>query len=75
MALRKIREMGEECLRCKCKEITEVTPKLEHIFREDETKEASCSEEGYVKRICLTCDAIETVIIENKIKEILEINY
>lgn len=28
MALRKIREMGEECLRCKCKEITEVTPRI-----------------------------------------------
>ena len=28
MALRKIREMGEDCLRCTCKEVTELTPRI-----------------------------------------------
>lgn len=28
MALRKIREMGEDCLRCTCKEVTELTSRI-----------------------------------------------
>ena len=28
MALRKIREIGEECLRCVCKEVPEITPRI-----------------------------------------------
>ena len=32
MAIRKIRTMGEECLRKKCKEIREVTPKLQELI-------------------------------------------
>lgn len=32
MATRKIREIGEDCLRVVCKEITEVTPRIEELI-------------------------------------------
>jgi len=32
MAIRKIRTMGEDCLRKKCKEIREVTPKIQELI-------------------------------------------
>lgn len=34
MALRKIREMGEDCLRCTCKEVTEMTPRIEELIED-----------------------------------------
>ena len=34
MALRKIREIGDECLRCICKEVTEVTPRIEELIED-----------------------------------------
>lgn len=34
MALRKIREMGEDCLRCVCKEVTEMTPRIEELIED-----------------------------------------
>ena len=32
MALRKIREEGEECLRCICKEVTDITPHIKDLI-------------------------------------------
>lgn len=34
MALRKIREIGEDCLRCVCKEVTEMTPRIEELIED-----------------------------------------
>ena len=34
MALRKIREEGEECLRCVCKEVKEITPRIEELIED-----------------------------------------
>ena len=34
MALRNIREIGEECLRCECKEITEITPRILELIED-----------------------------------------
>lgn len=34
MALRKIREIGEDCLRCVCKEVTEITPRIEELIED-----------------------------------------
>ena len=34
MALRKIREMGDDCLRVVCKEVTEITPRIEELVED-----------------------------------------
>ena len=34
MALRIIREMGEDCLRCVCKEVTEITPRILELIED-----------------------------------------
>lgn len=34
MALRKIRELGDECLRATCKEVTEITPRIEELIED-----------------------------------------
>lgn len=34
MALRIIREMGEDCLRCVCKEVTEITPRIIELIED-----------------------------------------
>ena len=34
MALRMIREEGDECLRCVCKEITEITPRILELIED-----------------------------------------
>lgn len=34
MALRKIREIGEDCLRCVCKEVSEITPRIEELIED-----------------------------------------
>ena len=34
MALRKIREMGDDCLRAVCKEVTEITPRIEELVED-----------------------------------------
>ena len=34
MALRNIREMGEDCLRCVCKEVTEINPRIEELVED-----------------------------------------
>lgn len=34
MALRNIREEGEECLRCVCKEVKEITPRIEELIED-----------------------------------------
>ncbi|MBO7374366.1 MAG: peptide deformylase [Lachnospiraceae bacterium] len=34
MALRKIREEGEECLRCVCKEVVEITPHIKDLIED-----------------------------------------
>ncbi len=34
MALRMIREEGEECLRCVCKEVTEITPRILELIED-----------------------------------------
>ena len=34
MALRMIREMGEDCLRCVCKEVTEITPRILELIED-----------------------------------------
>ena len=34
MALRKIREIGEDCLRCVCKEVPEITPRIEELVED-----------------------------------------
>ena len=34
MALRKIREEGEECLRCVCKEVVEITPYIKDLIED-----------------------------------------
>lgn len=34
MALRKIREIGEDCLRCVCKEVTEITPRINELVED-----------------------------------------
>jgi len=34
MALRKIREVGDDCLRCICKEVTEITPRIEELIED-----------------------------------------
>ena len=34
MALRKIREEGEECLRCVCKEVTEINPRILELIED-----------------------------------------
>ncbi|MBO4775200.1 MAG: peptide deformylase [Lachnospiraceae bacterium] len=34
MALRNIREIGEECLRCVCKEVTEINPRLLELIED-----------------------------------------
>ena len=34
MALRNIREMGEDCLRCVCKEVTEINPRIEELIED-----------------------------------------
>ncbi|MBO4311167.1 MAG: peptide deformylase [Lachnospiraceae bacterium] len=34
MALRKIREIGDDCLRAVCKEVTEITPRIEELVED-----------------------------------------
>ena len=44
MALRIIREMGEDCLRCVCKEVTEITPRILELI--DDLKDTMYDADG-----------------------------
>ena len=44
MALRIIREMGEDCLRCVCKEVTEITPRILELI--DDLKDTMYEADG-----------------------------
>ena len=44
MALRIIREMGEDCLRCVCEEVTEITPRILELI--DDLKDTMYDADG-----------------------------
>lgn len=77
MALRTVRELGEDCLRKKCKEVTEMTPRIQELIDDmfDTMYEAygvglAASQVGVLKRIVvIDTDDNPIVLINPKIIE------
>lgn len=77
MALRTVRVLGEDCLRKKCKEVTEMTPRIQELIDDmfDTMYEAygvglAASQVGVLKRIVvIDTDDNPIVLINPKIME------
>ena len=79
MALRKIREEGEECLRCVCKEVVEITPHIKDLIEDliDTMYEAdgvglAAPQVGVLRRVFIVDVGDEHGLIEFINPEILE---
>ncbi|PXV89502.1 peptide deformylase [Lachnotalea glycerini] len=74
MALRKIRELGDNCLRKKCREVTEITPRILELIEDmfDTMYEAygvglAASQVGVLKRIVVIDTGDDPIVLINPV--------
>jgi peptide deformylase len=74
MALRKIRELGDNCLRKKCREVTEITPRILELIEDmfDAMYEAygvglAASQVGVLKRIVVIDTGDDPIVLINPV--------